>query len=37
MRCIGLAAGRDPAALAQAYLVVASLEDEAVYSFLGVE
>jgi len=36
MRCIGLAAGREPDALAQADLVVASLADDAVYSFLGI-
>jgi beta-phosphoglucomutase family hydrolase len=36
MRCIGLAAGREPDALAQADLVVAGLKDEAVYSFLGI-
>jgi len=36
MRCIGLAAGREPDALACADLVVASLEDDAVYSFLGI-
>jgi beta-phosphoglucomutase family hydrolase len=36
MRCIGLAAGREPNALARADLVVASLEDDAVYSFLGI-
>lgn len=36
MRCIGLAAGREPGALAAADLVVASLEDDAVYSFLGL-
>jgi len=35
-RCIGLAAGREPGALAGADLVVASLEDDAVYSFLGI-
>ncbi len=37
MRCIGLAAGRDASALAQADRVVASLEDDAVYSFLGIQ
>jgi beta-phosphoglucomutase family hydrolase len=36
MRCIGLAAGREPDALACADLVVAGLEDDAVYSFLGI-
>jgi HAD superfamily hydrolase (TIGR01509 family) len=36
MRCIGLAAGREPGALAGADLVVAGLEDDAVYSFLGI-
>ncbi len=36
MRCIGLAAQRDPEALAKADLVVTSLEDDAVYSFLGI-
>ena len=35
-RCIGLAAGRAPEELAQADLVVGSLEDEAVNSFLGI-
>ena len=37
MRCIGLAAGREPGALARADLVVASLEEDAVYSFLGMQ
>jgi len=37
MRCIGLAAGRETGALAQADLVVAGLEDDAVYFFLGVQ
>ena len=37
MRCIGLAAGREPGALARADLVVAGLEDDAVYSFLGIQ
>jgi beta-phosphoglucomutase family hydrolase len=36
MRCIGLAAEREPDALACADLVVADLEDDAVYSFLGI-
>jgi beta-phosphoglucomutase family hydrolase len=36
MRCIGLAAGREPDALARADLVVAGLDDDAVYSFLGI-
>ncbi|MGD0116134.1 MAG: HAD family phosphatase [Dehalococcoidia bacterium] len=36
MRCIGLAAARRPEELSAADLVVASLEDEAVYSFLGI-
>jgi HAD superfamily hydrolase (TIGR01509 family) len=36
MRCIGLAAGREPDALACADLVVAGLEDDTVYSFLGI-
>jgi beta-phosphoglucomutase family hydrolase len=36
MRCIGLAAERDPETLMRADLVVASLEDDAVYSFLGI-
>ncbi len=36
MRCIGLAAGRRPEELAAADLVVVSLADEAVYSFLGI-
>jgi beta-phosphoglucomutase family hydrolase len=34
MRCIGLAAERTPESLAEADLVVGSLEDDAVYSFL---
>ena len=37
MRCIGLAAGREPDALACADVVVAGLEDDAVYSFLGIQ
>jgi len=37
MRCVGLAAGRDASELSQADLVVASLEDDAVYSFLGIQ
>jgi beta-phosphoglucomutase family hydrolase len=37
MRCIGLAAGREPGALAAADIVVGGLEDDAVYSFLGIE
>jgi len=37
MRCIGLSAGRETGALAQADLVVAGLEDDAVYFFLGVQ
>jgi HAD superfamily hydrolase (TIGR01509 family) len=36
MRCIGLAAGHAPDALAEADLVVASLEEEEVYRFLEV-
>jgi HAD superfamily hydrolase (TIGR01509 family) len=36
MRCIGLAAERATETLARADLVVTSLEDDAVYSFLGV-
>jgi hypothetical protein len=36
MRCIGLAAARRPEELAASDLVVASLEEEAVYSFLGI-
>ncbi len=36
MRCIGLAAQREPGTLEQADLVVTSLENDAVYSFLGV-
>ena len=36
MKCIGLAAERAPESLAEADLVVASLEDEAVVAFLGV-
>jgi beta-phosphoglucomutase family hydrolase len=36
MRCIGLAAERGPEELAAADLVVASLAEEAVYSFLGI-
>lgn len=37
MRCIGLAAGREPDALACADVVVAGLEDDAVYSYLGIQ
>ena len=37
MGCIGLASERDPASLAAADLVVTSLEDEEVYSFLGIK
>jgi beta-phosphoglucomutase family hydrolase len=37
MRCIGLAAERKPGELAKADLVVASLEDDTVYSFLGIQ
>lgn len=36
MRCIGLAAGRPPETLRDADLVVESLEDDAVHSFLGI-
>jgi beta-phosphoglucomutase family hydrolase len=36
MRCIGLAAARRPEDLAASDLVVATLEDDAVYSFLGI-
>ncbi len=36
MRCIGLAAQREPESLRRADLVVTSLENDAVYSFLGV-
>jgi beta-phosphoglucomutase len=36
MRCIGLAAERDSGTLAEADLVVRSLDDDAVYSFLRV-
>ena len=36
MRCIGLAASRPREALAGADLVVDSLEEAAVYSFLGI-
>jgi HAD superfamily hydrolase (TIGR01509 family) len=37
VRCIGLAAERQPEELAAADLVVVSLEDEAVYFFLGIQ
>jgi beta-phosphoglucomutase family hydrolase len=36
MRCIGLAAEREPESLAGADLVVAGLDNDAVYSFLGI-